>query len=188
MSQGKIVFFTAPSGSGKTTIVKHLLANNPALSFSISATTRPKRGGEIDGKDYYFLSAEDFKQKIEQEAFVEYEEVYEGLFYGTLKAEIERIWAMGKHVIIDIDVKGGLSIKKCYPKASLGVFIQLKDMETLEGRLRSRGTETEEHIRKRLDRAAYEWTFASKFDTVLINDDLPTAQQEAQMLVEEFIA
>ena len=188
MSKGKIIFFTAPSGSGKTTIVKHLLEKNDNLTFSISATTRNKRPHEQHGVDYYYLDVETFREKIAADEFVEFEEVYDGLFYGTLKSEIERIWATGKHVLIDIEVKGALNIKKCYQDHALGVFIQLKDMATLEHRLRSRGTEDEGRLQERLKRAAYELTFSDKFDKVLINEDLHQAFAEAQELVNEFIA
>lgn len=188
MAQGKIIFFTAPSGSGKTTIVKHLLQNNPNLAFSISATTRDKRPHEVDGVDYYFLDVATFRKKIKEDEFVEHEEVYSGLYYGTLKAEIERIWALGKHVIVDIEVKGALNIKKYYQENALGVFIQLKDMKTLEKRLRDRGTEEEKRLKERLSRAAYELTFSNRFDKVLINENLQEAHQEAQELVNTFLA
>lgn len=187
MSKGKIIFFTAPSGSGKTTIVKHLLKQNTDLTFSISATTRSKRPHEQHGTDYYFLDLDTFRKKIEADEFVEFEEVYDGLFYGTLKSEIERIWATGKHVLIDIEVKGALNIKKCYPEQALGVFIQLKSMNTLEQRLRSRGTEEEGRLQERLKRAAYELTFSNKFDKILINEDLNQALLEAQEIVDSFI-
>lgn len=187
MSKGKIIFFTAPSGSGKTTIVKHLLKQNKNLSFSVSATTRKKRPHEQDGVDYHFLDVTNFRQKIENDEFVEYEEVYDGLYYGTLKSEIERIWATGKHVIIDIEVKGALNIKKCYNDRALGVFIQLKDIETLEQRLRARGTENEERLKERLARAAYELTFANKFDKILVNAELSKALEEAQLLLTDFL-
>jgi guanylate kinase len=187
MFQGKIIFFTAPSGSGKTTIVRHLLAQNPQLCFSISATTRGRRPNEEHGRDYYYLSRADFEAKIAEQAFVEYEEVYEGLYYGTLRSEIERIWSQGKHVIIDIDVKGGQSIKRSYPEQSLGVFIRLRSLEVLEERLRRRGTESEEQLQKRLQRAAYEISFAGQFDQVLVNDDLEEAKLEAARLVEAFL-
>lgn len=187
MSKGKIIFFTAPSGSGKTTIVKHLLKNNPNLAFSISATTRDKRPHEQDGIDYHFLDKSTFRSKIAEGEFVEYEEVYDGLFYGTLKSEIERIWTTGKHVLIDIEVKGALNIKSCYQDCALGVFIQLKDMVTLENRLRSRGTEQEDRIKQRLERAAYELSFSNHFDTILINEELDQAYTEAQELVDAFL-
>jgi len=146
--EGKIIFFTAPSGSGKTTIVRRLLEQNENMSFSISATTRKPRGKEVDGVDYYFLTPKVFLQKVAQTKFAEYEEVYKGLFYGTLKAEIDRIWAMKKHVLIDIDVKGGLRLKKRFPTESLGVFIKLKHLDVLENRLRARNTESPEQIQK----------------------------------------
>lgn len=157
------------------------------MAFSISATTRKPRGKEVHGTDYYFLTAKDFLHKVAQTKFAEYEEVYKGLFYGTLKAEIDRIWAMKKHVLIDIDVKGGLRLKKRFPTESLGVFIKLKSLDVLEDRLRTRNTESEEHIRKRLDRAAYELTFSNQFDKMLVNDDLEDAIMEAQKLVDEFV-
>ena len=162
-------------------------ALTPLPDLSISATTRDKRPHEQDGTDYYFLDKETFREKIAKDEFVEYEEVYNGLFYGTLKSEIERIWATGKHVLIDIEVKGALNIKKCYTDCALGVFIQLKDMETLENRLRSRGTEQENRIKQRLERAAYELTFSNHFDTILINEDLEQAHLEAQELVNAFL-
>ncbi|MFT5619327.1 MAG: guanylate kinase [Arenicella sp.] len=185
--EGKIIFFTAPSGSGKTTIVRRLLEQNENMSFSISATTRKPRGKEVDGVDYHFLTPKDFLQKVAQTKFAEYEEVYKGLFYGTLKAEIDKIWAMKKHVLIDIDVKGGLRLKKRFPTESLGVFIKLKHLDILETRLHTRNTESPEQIRKRLDRAAYELTFSNQFDKELVNDDLDEAVTEAQKLVDEFV-
>ena len=187
MPEGKIIFFTAPSGSGKTTIVKHLLQKNSNFAFSISATTRSKRPHEVNGKDYYFLDLDTFRKRIANDEFVEYEEVYDGLYYGTLKDEIERIWSEGKHVLIDIEVKGALNIKKCYGDRALGIFIQLKDMETLERRLRARGTEEESRLKERLKRAAFELTFANKFDKILINEQLDTALEEAQSLIDGFL-
>jgi guanylate kinase len=188
MSEGKIIFFTAPSGSGKTTIVKHLLAKYHHLAFSVSATTRALRGSEVNGKDYHFLSLQTFKQKIAQGDFVEYEEVYEGVFYGTLHSEIARIWAEGKHVLLDIDVKGAISIKRSYPHNSLGIFVRLRDLATLEQRLRTRGTESEAQIQKRLARASYEVTFADRFDQIIINDDLETTLAQAEKMVNDFVA
>jgi guanylate kinase len=187
MTNGKIVFFTAPSGAGKTTIVKHLLAEYPQLAFSISATTRKQRPGEVHGKDYYFLSREEFEQKLANGEFVEHEEVYDGLYYGTLRSEIERIWADGRQVIIDIDVKGGLSLKKHFPQQSMGIFVRLKSLDVLEERLRKRQTETEESLRKRLDRTAYELTFAERFDAVLVNDQLDQTFAEARALVSKYL-
>lgn len=185
---GKIIFFTAPSGAGKTTLVKHLLATDKRLSFSISATTRSRRGDEVDGEDYYFLTQEEFEGQLRDGGFVEHEEVYEGLYYGTLKSEISRIWSKGKHVVLDIDVKGGLSIKKHYPEQSMGVFVQPKDLETLESRLEGRGTEDPEAVKRRLDRATYELSFSDKFDQILVNDDLAVAKKEAQQLVDDFLS
>ncbi len=184
--EGKLIIFSAPSGSGKTTIVKQLLANNPNLGFSISACTRDKRGrDEKDGQDYYFLSPEEFRQKINDDAFVEWEEVYPGAYYGTLKSEIERIWASGKHVIFDVDVKGGLALKNYYKDRALAVFVKVPSLEVLEERLRSRGTETEEALSKRIFKMKFEWAFQDKFDVVLLNDNLQEAVTNAQLLFDE---
>jgi guanylate kinase len=186
--KGKLVIFSAPSGSGKTTIVKHLLNTNPNLGFSISACTRDKRGrNEEHGKDYYFLTPDDFKKRIDNNEFVEYEEVYQGAFYGTLKSEIERIWASGKHVIFDVDVKGGLSLKKYYGERALAIFVKCPSMEVLEERLRSRKTETEDSISTRLFKVKFEMSFESKFDVTLLNSDLKQALADAQKLVDDFI-
>ncbi|MFW2347906.1 MAG: guanylate kinase [Wenyingzhuangia sp.] len=188
MGSGKLIVFSAPSGSGKTTIVKHLLsATNLPLDFSISAASRQPRKGEIDGKDYYFLSVEDFKSKVAQEAFLEWEEVYQDNFYGTLKSEITRIWSEGNHVVFDIDAIGGLNIKKQFPEQTLAIFIQPPSVEEMERRLRSRATETEDKIKMRLAKSAQEFEFAEQFDTVLINDDLSVAKDEAYHKVLEFI-
>lgn len=185
---GKLIIFSAPSGSGKTTIVKHLLAHNPNLGFSISACTRDKRGrNEVNGKDYYFLTPEDFKQKIDNNEFVEWEQVYVGAFYGTLKSEIDRIWSLGKHVLFDVDVKGGLSLKKHYGAKALSVFVKVPSLEILEQRLRSRGTDSEESISRRLFKVKFEMSFESQFDTVLVNEDLEKTLAKAQLLVEDFI-
>jgi len=186
--KGKLVIFSAPSGSGKTTIVKHLLKANPNLGFSISACTRDKRGrNEEDGKDYYFLTPEIFKKKIDNNEFVEYEEVYQGAFYGTLKSEIERIWATGKDVIFDVDVKGGLSLKKYYGDRALAIFVKCPSMEVLEERLRSRKTETEDSISTRLFKVKFEMGFENKFDVTLLNSDLKQALKDAQKLVDDFL-
>jgi len=188
MKQGKLIVFSAPSGSGKTTIVKHLLKQEDlCLGFSISATSRPVRRNEIDGKDYHFISLQAFKKHIFQGAFVEYEEVYTDNFYGTLKSEIERIWALGKHVIFDIDVVGGLNIKKQFPDRTLAVFVQPPSVEIMEQRLRNRNTETESKIKERVAKAAKELAYANKFDVILINDVLEEAQNEAYKLVKKFI-
>lgn len=186
---GKIVLFAAPSGAGKTTIVKHLLKTNPNLSFSISACTRDKRGrSEENGKDYYFITPDEFREKIEANAFVEWEEVYEGAFYGTLKSEIERIWAEGKTAILDVDVKGGLKIKEHYKDRVLGVFVKPPSIEELGLRLQARNSDSSSSISSRLFKAKFELSFEDKFDKCIVNDDLGRACQEAEHLVNEFLA
>ncbi len=187
METGKLFVFSAPSGSGKTTLVRHLLLQNLPLGFSISATSRPPRGEEKDGKDYYFLSEEEFRQKIEEDAFVEYEEVYKGAFYGTLRSEVERLWAEGKNVLFDIDVKGGLNVKAQYPNETLAIFVQPPSLDELEKRLRKRNTETEEKIQQRLDKSATELTYSQDFDVILVNDNLAKAKQEVLRLVKQFL-
>lgn len=188
MFDGKLLVFSAPSGSGKTTIVHHLLQNNPNLGFSISACTRDRRGRqEQNGKDYYFLTPAEFKAKIDNDEFVEWEEVYEGAFYGTLRSEIERVWTTNKHVIFDVDVKGGLSLKKHYGYKALSVFVQVGDMEQLERQLRGRGTETEESLSRRLFKVKFEMSFIDNFDVILINRDLNRTLQVAQELMDEFL-
>ncbi len=185
--EGKLIIFSAPSGSGKTTIVKELLKNNANLGFSISACTRDKRGrSEQDGQDYYFLTPDDFRERINRDEFVEWEEVYPGAYYGTLKSEIERIWASGKHVIFDVDVKGGLALKKFYGEKALAVFVKVPSLEVLENRLRARGTETEESLSKRIFKMKFEWSFQNKFDTILVNDDLAHAVKVAQEMFSDF--
>ncbi len=184
---GKLIVFSAPSGSGKTTIVRHLLKQEKLnLDFSISATSRGKRGQEVDGRDYYFISPEAFKKHIDQDDFVEWEEVYRNNFYGTLKSEVERIWSEGKHAIFDIDVVGGLKIKEKFPKKTLAVFVKTPSIEIMEKRLRSRETDSEEKIRERLAKAEKELSYAEKFDIILVNDDLDTAKKEAEELVLKF--
>ena len=186
---GKLIIFSAPSGAGKTTLVRHLLQKEGLdLAFSISATSRPARGEEIDGKDYYFLSDEDFTKRVLQGDFIEWEEVYQGQFYGTLKTEIERLWAQDKHIIFDIDVQGALNIKATYPEQTLTIFVKVPSQEILFERLRSRKTESAEQIRKRMDKAQAEATYESHFDYVLVNDDLETALQEARQLVAGFLS
>lgn len=184
---GKCVIFSAPSGAGKTTIVHHLIKQIPELSFSVSACSREPRVNEVHAKDYYFLGLEGFKEKIEQDAFVEWEEVYTNNFYGTLKEEIQRIWADGKVVIFDVDVIGGLNIKKIMGDAALCVFVQPPHFAALEQRLRYRSTETEEKIAMRLSKAKEELAKASEFDVILVNDDLELACAEAVQLVANFI-
>jgi len=188
MSSGKAIIFSAPSGSGKTTIVKHLVQNNPQLGFSISACTRDKRGrAEENGKDYYFLTPEEFKRKIDQDDFVEWEEVYAGNFYGTLKEEVQRIWDEGKHVIFDVDVKGGLNLKKYFGERALAVFVKVPSLDVLTKRLRKRGTESPESLSSRLFKAKFEMTFEDKFDAVLVNDHIERSFEEAERLVKEFL-
>lgn len=186
---GKALIFSAPSGSGKTTIVKHLLENNNDLGFSISASTRDRRGRtEQHGKDYYFLTPEDFKKKIDSNEFIEWEEVYAGNFYGTLKSEIERIWSEGRNVIFDVDVKGGINLKKYFGDRALAVFVKVPSMEVLKERLRDRGTESEESLSRRLFKANFEMTFQDKFDVVLVNEELSRSLKEAQKLYDDFKA
>lgn len=185
---GKLIIFSAPSGSGKTTIVKHLLAENNNLGFSISACTRDRRGrAEENGKDYYFLAPEDFKQRLDNNEFVEWEEVYTGAFYGTLKSEIERVWASGKHVLFDVDVQGGLKLKNFYGNKALAVFVKVPNEETLRERLIGRGSETEESLSRRLFKVHFEMSFQDRFDVILMNDDLEISLQKAQKLVDDFV-
>lgn len=188
MSKGKAIIFSAPSGSGKTTIVRHLLKACNYLAFSISATTRQRRvDREIDGKDYYFLKVKDFKQKIENEEFIEWEEVYDGNYYGTLKSEVERIWSDGKHVIFDVDVKGGIQLKKHFQEKALAIFVKVKDLKVLEERLRHRNTESDENINKRLAKAEYELSFENEFDKTVISNKLNLTLEDAKSLVDDFV-
>ncbi|MDN3668380.1 guanylate kinase [Echinicola jeungdonensis] len=188
MPEGKAFIFSAPSGSGKTTIVKHLLNTRSDLGFSISACTRDKRGREEEnGKDYYFLTPEDFKRKIDEDAFVEWEEVYEGNFYGTLKSEIQRIWDSGKHVIFDVDVKGGLNLKNYFGDKALAVFVKVPSINTLSERLKDRGTESEQSLSRRLYKAKFEMSFENKFDVTLVNDNMEKSFEQAGKLVNDFI-
>ena len=188
MVDGKLIIVSAPSGAGKTTIVHYLLSEpDLGLEFSVSATSRPKRGEEVDKQDYYFLSASEFKARIQKDEFVEWEEVYPDQFYGTLKTEIERIWAKGKAVIFDVDVVGGLNLNKLFPRRGLSIFIQAP-IATLEERLRFRSTETEEKIQLRLSKASKELSYAPDFDKIVVNKDLDTAKAEAFNLVKEFLA
>lgn len=184
---GKAIIFSAPSGSGKTTIVQHLLENNSDLGFSISAATRDKRGRkEEHGKDYYFLTPDEFKAKIDRDEFVEWEEVYAGNFYGTLKSEVERIWQEGKNVIFDVDVKGGINLKKYFGDKALAIFVKVPSMETLKERLKDRGTESEESLSRRIFKANFEMSFQDKFDVVLLNETLDKSLAEAQKLYNDF--
>lgn len=186
--KGKLLIFSAPSGSGKTTIVKHLLSQQYNLEFSISATSRPRRGEEIDGKDYYFISADEFRKKIEGNEFLEWEEVYPDRYYGTLKSEVERIRNNGKNVIFDVDVVGGTNIKDYYENEALSVFVQPPSISELERRLKVRSTDSEEVIMTRVAKAEYELTFASKFDVILINDVLEEALSKADEIIAKFLA
>lgn len=185
----KVVIFSAPSGAGKSTIVNHLLGLHPELEFSISATSRAPRGQEQHGKEYYFFTADEFRQMIEEDKFVEYEEVYAGSFYGTLRSEVERIWAKGHTIVFDIDVQGGVNLKRIFGDQAFSVFIQAPSVEVLRKRLIGRGTDTAEAIEKRVAKAASEMEFADgKFDHVLINDDLQTAFTEAERIIGDFLA
>lgn len=186
--KGKLFVFSAPSGSGKSTIVNHLLSIDELnLAFSISATSRAPRGEEKDGEHYYFMSADEFKSHIEKDDFLEWEEVYQNNFYGTLKSEVERIWKMGKHVVFDIDVIGGLNIKKQFPEQTLSIFIMPPSVEELRNRLVKRSTETAEKIEMRVTKAAKELESASSFDVVITNDELDKALVEAEQTVANFI-
>lgn len=184
--ENKVMVFSAPSGAGKTTIVTHLLKAFNKLEFSVSATSRAPRGQEVDGKDYYFLSVKEFKKRIKNNEFVEYEEVYPGSFYGTLKSEVERIWAKGNVIMFDVDVKGGVSIKKIFGEKAFTVFIMPPSLEVMEKRLRARGTDSEEAIKTRVAKAAEEMTYAAKFDAVLVNDVLEESFEKAERLVKLF--
>ncbi|MBQ3382076.1 MAG: guanylate kinase [Bacteroidales bacterium] len=184
--ENKVMVFSAPSGAGKTTIVTHLLKTFNKLEFSVSATSRAPRGQEVDGKDYYFLSVKEFKKRIKNNEFVEYEEVYPGSFYGTLKSEVERIWAKGNVIMFDVDVKGGVSIKKIFGEKAFTVFIMPPSLEVMEKRLRARGTDSEEAIKTRVAKAAEEMTYAAKFDAVLVNDVLEESFEKAERLVNLF--
>lgn len=188
MKKGKLLVFSAPSGSGKTTIVKHLLAQDDLnLEFSISAATREPRGEEVDGKEYYFMSIEDFKKHIKADDFIEWEEVYRDNFYGTLKSEVERIWAKGKNVIFDIDVAGGLRIKSKFATETLAVFVKPPSVDELKRRLKERSTESDDKINMRIAKAHVELATAPQFDTIIKNYDLAVAKEEAYQLVKEFV-
>ncbi len=185
---GKVIIFSAPSGAGKSTIVNHLLGRGLGLEFSVSATCRLPRGKEVHGKEYYFFSVEEFRERIAAGEFLEYEEVYPGCFYGTLLSEVERIWAKGHTVLFDVDVVGGVNIKEKFGARALSVFVQPPSVEELERRLIGRGTDAPEKIRERVEKAEYEMSFAPRFDTVIVNDDLPAALAEAERKVKAFLA
>lgn len=184
---GKLIIIAGPSGTGKTTIVRHLLGVYPRLAFSISACSRQKRDGEIDGEDYYFLSVEQFKDKIEKEEFLEWEQVYPGSYYGTLRSEVERLWKAGRDVIFDIDVKGAMNLKKHYPDRSLAVFIQPPSLEALKERLKKRKTETPDFFEQRIKKATEELSYSKQFDKIIFNNDLPIALMDAEELVGNYL-
>ena len=188
MNKGKLIVFSAPSGSGKTTLVRHLLKQQELnLEFSISATSREKRGDEINEKDYYFLSTKEFKNNIKSDAFLEWEEVYRDNFYGTLNSEVERIWKMGKHVIFDIDVSGGLRIKRKFPEQTLAIFVKPPSIDELKIRLKKRKTESIDKINMRIAKASAELATAPLFDYVIVNSDLDDALKEAYTKVDDFL-
>lgn len=184
---GKLIVFSAPSGAGKTSIVRRLLKTDLPLAFSVSACSRPKRPEEVYGTDYYFLSPEEFKQRIDNHEFLEWEEVYPESFYGTLKSELARIWQLGRHVVFDVDVIGGINIKKLYPKETLSIFVMPPSIEELEVRLKIRGTENSDSLKKRLDKAKYEISFADQFDYQLLNDNLDRSTPEIKEVIAKFI-
>ena len=187
--KGKLIIFSAPSGSGKTTVVRHLLQKYPSkLAFSVSAATRDQRDHEIHGKDYYFIPKNEFRQKIADNEFAEWEEVYAGNYYGTFKAEIERLWAEGKHVLFDVDVKGGLKLKEIYRENALAVFVKVSSEDEIIRRLTGRGTESEKSLETRLGKVRYELSFEEKFDVTLINDNLSETLEKAENLTLDFIA
>ena len=183
----KIILITAPSGSGKTSIVNHLMKKFPSLAFSVSATTRPPRENEKDGVDYYFISEEKFKEKIHNKEFLEWEMVYEGKYYGTLKSEISRIWKENKIPVLDIDVQGAIHVQQQYPVNTIAIFIQAPSIDELKNRLESRGSETEESLQARLDKSSFEMTFKKHFENIIINKDFETACMETEAIVDVFL-
>lgn len=184
---GKMIIVSAPSGAGKTTIVRHIMENVPSLGFSVSATSRAPRPGEADGRDYYFLSAAKFREGIDAGAFIEWEEVYPGHYYGTLGSEVDRIWSMGKNIIFDVDVKGGVNIKRLYGDRALSIFIMPPSVAELGKRLRARGKDTEEKIKMRVEKAVDEMGYAGKFDEIIVNDDLETACSSILRIIKRFL-
>jgi guanylate kinase len=188
MDNKKLIIFTAPSGAGKTTIVRHLLKVREDISFSISACTRTPRYGEVNGMDYYFMNVDEFKKKVATDKFVEYEEVYDNQFYGTLKSEIDRLWASGKSVLFDVDVKGAFSVKQKYGDQALSVFVKPPSFAILRQRLSNRKTEDEASMKKRINRVKEEMTYERNFDVTIINDDLETALKEAEQIVDHFLS
>ncbi|MDD2564411.1 MAG: guanylate kinase [Salinivirgaceae bacterium] len=187
MEKEKLIVVSAPSGSGKTTLIKHLMFTLPKFDFSVSATSRTPRKGEVDGKDYHFISVDKFRALIAENGFIEWEEVYPDRFYGTLKSEVTRIASMGKIALFDVDVKGGVNIKKLYKKQALSIFLQAPSIEILEQRLRNRGTDSETDIQTRVQKAAEELTYAPEFDFVITNDDREKAKEEFVEIVQQFI-
>ncbi|MEO7309999.1 MAG: guanylate kinase [Chitinophagaceae bacterium] len=185
---GSVIIITAPSGAGKTSITRYLLQQFPKLRFSVSAATRQQREGEVNGKDYHFMSVAAFNQRINEEAFVEWEMVYEGKYYGTLKSEIQRIWSEGNTPLLDIDVKGAIHVQQQFAANSLSIFIQAPSVDELHKRLESRGTETPQSIQTRISKASYEMSFKDNFDITIINDVLDRAQKETAVVVEDFLA
>ena len=184
----KVIIFSAPSGSGKSTIVNHILKLHPEMEFSVSATSRQPRGSERDGVEYHFLTPDEFRRKIAEDSFVEYEEVYAGSYYGTLKSEVQKIWDKGHVIIFDVDVKGGVNLKKSFGDKALSVFIQAPSVEELRKRLVARGTDSPEAIERRVAKAAEEMTYADRFDYILVNDDLQAAFSEAEETVDKFLS
>ena len=184
---GKLIIFSAPSGAGKSTLVSHVMGSIPQMAFSCSATSRSPRGEEQEGREYYFVTPDQFREKISRDEFLEWEEVYPGQYYGTLKSDVERLQSEGKHVVFDIDVVGGVNLKKQFGHEALALFIQPPDLKTLEQRLRNRGTDSEEQIAKRIGKAEEEMQYAPEFDHIIINDDLDIARKETLQLVNQFI-
>ncbi len=185
--KGKLIIFSAPSGSGKTTIVQNLLKKNFSMEFSISATTRSPRGEEVNGVDYYFLTPDEFRDKIKKEELLEWEEVYTDKYYGTLKSEVERITSKGNNIVFDVDVVGGLNIKKMYGNEAIAIFIQAPSIEELKNRLTSRGTDTPDVIQQRLDKAQEEMSYAKSFDFIVVNNDLEVAISETENILTHFL-
>jgi guanylate kinase len=185
---GKLIIFSAPSGAGKTSIVHELLRRNEHLEFSVSACSRSMRPNEVNGKDYYFITVEEFRKNIEEDKFIEWEEVYPGSYYGTLKSELNRIWQKGNHVVFDVDVIGGLNIKKQYPEKALSIFIMPPSIEELKNRLKGRNTETPETLKKRIDKAEFEMGFAEHFDVRIVNNILEDAISEAEKVINNYIS
>lgn len=187
MNKGKALIFSAPSGAGKTTIVRHLVETIPGLAFSISATTREKRANETEGIDYYFISVSDFRSKIDKREFLEWEQVYDGVYYGTLKSEVERIWNLGKHVIFDVDVEGGIQLKNILGERAISIFVKVNDLTTLRQRLLRRNSESDHSLEERVRKAEREMAFEPQFDRSVLNDNIQNALKEAKELVEKFL-